>query len=312
MLTVLLATRNRAPILREVLECYCRLEPPDSGWKLVLIDNGSTDETPDVITGFMKRLPLHSVREPKSGKNTALNTGLSLLEGDLAVFTDDDAFPFQNWLVELRKAADKEREYAIFGGAVIPRWESAPPLWVTWLNQSAVFTISDPHLVEGPLELHSVFGPNMAIRREVFEAGTRFDTSIGPSGSSYAMGSETELVLRLGRQGHKAWYVQRSCVEHFIRKEQLKKLWVLERAKRFGRGQYRLYGPDESDDTESLMGAPRYLFRKLLKQGLLIFVNGLLLRSEPLFRARWRFNFFRGQIAEARILAEQRSATSAQ
>ncbi len=124
MLTVLMATRNRARILGEVLDSYGRLQPPSSGWKLVVVDNGSTDETAPVIASFANRLPLHSVREPKLGKNFALNTALGLVEGDLVVFTDDDAFPASDWLLQLRKAADTQPGYSMFGGTIVPRWEA--------------------------------------------------------------------------------------------------------------------------------------------------------------------------------------------
>ena len=223
MLTVLLATRNRAKLLGDVLESYGHLQVPSSGWKLVVVDNGSTDDTAKVVASFAGRLPLHLVSEPKLGKNFALNTGLALLEGDLTVFTDDDAFPAPDWLMQLRVAADSHPEYSMFGGAIVPRWEGPPPDWTQWVELGPVYTLTDPSLKEGPIEAALLFGPNMAIRSEVFQLGTRLDPSIGPRGSNYPMGSETELVLRLSRHGHKAWHVHGARVEHFIRQGQLER-----------------------------------------------------------------------------------------
>lgn len=307
MLTVLMATRNRAEVLRQVLDAYVNLRPPLSGWKLVVVDNGSTDETANVVANFENRLPLHFLSEKKLGKNFALNTGLAHVEGDITVLTDDDVFPDPSWLMQMESAASRHPEFSIFGGLVIPRWESALPAWIEWVDQGAVFTLSDPSLREGPIEPHHVFGPNMAIRTAIFHAGAKFDTTIGPAGSSYAMGSETEFVLRLSKQGRKAWYVPGAVVEHFIRSEQLNTKWVLQRAVRFGRGQYRLFGPEASERATQLFGAPRYLFRKLLKQGALIAFGAGRFQSEALFRARWRFNFFRGQIMEARKMMQERA-----
>ncbi len=68
MLTVLLATRNRARILGNVLESYRLLQQPRTGWKLIVVNNGSTDETAEVIASFKSRLPLDSVRELTTGK----------------------------------------------------------------------------------------------------------------------------------------------------------------------------------------------------------------------------------------------------
>ena len=306
MLTVLFATRNRVRILRDVLEAFCGLDSPAGGWKLVIVDNGSTDETAQVLAFFSDRLPLHSVREPKLGKNSALNAGLALVEGDLTVLTDDDVFPRSDWLVQLRNAADAQPECSIFGGTVVPRWEVPPPHWIEWVDWGPMFTITEPSLKEGELPpgmITWVQGPNMAIRACVFESGVRFDTSIGPRGSKYAMGSETELILRLGQQGHRAWYVQGAIVEHFIRKEQLRREWVLGRAIRWGRGGHRL------DPRGKLWGSiPRHLFRDLPKEGLRMAIAWITFQDEALFRAHWRFNWLIGKAIEARILARARNS----
>jgi glycosyltransferase involved in cell wall biosynthesis len=298
VLTVLLATRNRSHILRNVLEAYCSLQEPAGGWKLVVADNGSTDDTSEVVTSFVNRLPLTKVVEPKLGKNSALNAALELVEGDLTVLTDDDAFPRTDWLVQLRTTADEHPEYSMFGGAVVPRWEVAPPSWIQWINLGPVFTITPPDMQEGPLSSATmVQGPNMAIRSNVFEAGIRFDPSIGPCGSSYPMGSETEILLRLSQQGHKAWHVRGAIVEHWVRREQLDKAWILRRATRYGRGWYRM-APSE----DLLIGVPRHLFRDIPKELLRMSAASVLRRPDVLLRARWRFNYLLGEAMEARTI----------
>jgi len=304
MLTVLLATRNRANLLRGVLETYLNLPLPMTGWKLVVVDNGSTDETAQVLAAFADRLPLQSVLEPTLGKNFALNRGLAAAEGDLVVFTDDDAFPHPRWLVELRKAADAHSEFTMFGGAIVPRWQVAPPPWVQWIDDPGpVYTITDPALQEGPVDEVLIFGPNMAVRNSVFQAGTRFDPSIGPRGTSYPMGSETELLVRLGRQGHKAWHVPGAVVEHFIREEQLKKDWVLQRATRWGRGRFRM-----SQKSRLWLGLPHHLFRDIPWEAMLIAAARVSFRQRALFRAQWRLKVLCGMASESRLVRRERRA----
>ncbi len=46
---VVFATRNRATSLVQVMECFTRLVVPADGWKMVIVDNGSTDETPMLL-----------------------------------------------------------------------------------------------------------------------------------------------------------------------------------------------------------------------------------------------------------------------
>lgn len=299
MLTVLLATRNRARILYDVLQSYCALQSPPSGWKLVVVDNGSTDLTTSVVASFADRLPLHLVSEANPGKNNALNTGLSIIEGDLTVFTDDDTFPRFDWLVQLRQAADCNPNYMMFGGAVLPRWEVQPPSWVEWVNKGPVYTLTDMSIPPGPIQPESVFGPNMAIRASVFQSGVRFDSSIGPRGANYAMGSETELLLRLGREGMKAWYTPDAVVEHYIREEQLTKSWILRRGIRYGRGYFRWYSTQRDQSKRSSAGMCFYLLRKLLAQAVRMVIAFAFFQKEDQFRSQWYLNYCRGQLIEA-------------
>ena len=308
MLTVLFATRNRNPMLANVLEAFTRLQVPPSGWKLVVVDNGSTDRTPETIASFQANLPLTYVSEGRAGKNVALNAGLEHLEGDLAVFTDDDVFPHPDWLIQLRAAADTHLAYSIFGGAVRPRWEVIPPQWISWVNTQVAFAITDPQMAEGPTKPWFVFGPNMAIRAEVFSRGIRFNASIGPRGNNYPMGSETELVLRLDRQGHKAWHVRDAVVEHFIGQHQMNKSWVLERATRFGRGSFRMSKTPYSMAPPYCFGIPVRLFPKLFRKGVKSVMAWLSLSEQARFSSRWDFNYLLGHIIEAHVLRRERDA----
>ena len=303
MLTVLFATHNGASTLPQVLASYCQLTPPPGGWKLVVVDNGSTDDTREILESFRERLPIVCASEEAAGKNAALNTGLRLIDGDLVVLTDDDVFPRAEWLIALREAADNCPDYAIFGGRVLPRWETAPPAWITaWVPRGPVYTISSDELVAGPESPENVYGPNMAVRAEIFAAGFRFDPSVGPNGSSYAMGSETEFVVRLARHGYRVRCVPDAEVEHFIRNHQLKREWILRRATRFGRGQFRLTASQQQNNIPTWMAVPRHLFRQLLRESARALKSALTLDAETGFRARWAINVLWGQIIEARNL----------
>ncbi len=301
MLTVLIATRNGSRTLPGVLDAFTRVQVPSSGWKLVIVDNGSTDRTREIIESFQTVLPVTYVFEGSLGKNAALNTGLAHVDGDLIVFTDDDVFPRPDWLIQLRAAADDHPSHAMFGGVVLPRWEVEPPPWVGWVSSAAVFALTDPRWREGPTDPGSLYGPNMAIRAEVFSGGTRFDTSIGPRGVDYPMGSESELLQRLKRQGHKAWHVQDAVIEHFIRDYQMDKSWVLKRAIRFGRGQFRLSKLVEPAAAPSWLGVPPHYFLRMLKPLIRVAVAWLKSNEQKLLVARWDLNYFWGHIVEARL-----------
>ena len=312
MLTVLVATYNGAYTLQESLNAHCRLQPPAGGWKLVVVDNGSSDETRQIICSFKDRLPLTYIVEPHRGKSVALNAGLSRVEGDLAVFTDDDVLPREDWLIEMRRAADSQPSFSIFGGAIVPHWEVWPADWILeHVPQAPVFGATDPSWAEGPIAPGFVFGANMGIRAEIFQRGHRFNTEIGPRGGNYAMGSETELTLRLASAGIKAWHCRRAVAEHIVRKSQLNRRWILHRARKLGREQYRLRIQREQVNSKFLLGVPRWLIRQTLEESLRAGYARLAGDSAQAFQRRWKFHYLLGQAIEARILhGERRAAES--
>ena len=240
MLTVLLSTYNRAQSLAGTLGAFCRLESYEP-WKLVVIDNDSVDDTQAVLSEFAAKLPLTYLIERTRGKSSALNTGLAHIAGDLVVFTDDDVRPKSDWLLRMREAANQNRDFAVFGGRILPEWEIEPDptLARSSIPLTACFTLTNR--LDGPCPIIDVYGPNMALRSEVIGRGYRFNPSIGPDGSEeYAMGGETELLLRLGRDGYRAWHCQSAVVSHIVRAEQVTVAWLLGRAVKFGRGRQQL------------------------------------------------------------------------
>lgn len=310
MITVIFATHNGARTLPRVLDAYFHLTVPKGGWKLIVVDNASTDRSREIITSYQDRLPLTYLFEEKRGKNAALNTAIPHIDGDLVVFTDDDVLPRPGWLVGMRAAADANPSYAIFGGVILPCWEIPPPGWIKeWVPLDVVFGLSSPTLTDGPTAHGRIFGGNMAVRADVFKRGFRFDISIGPRGANYAQGSEAEFVGRLGQNKYAAWHVQNAVVEHFIREYQMQKSWILGRAIRFGRGQYRLNHAARSIPAVLWFGAPRYLFRDLLEKTVKMLKSMLCFDEEKLFRARWHWNYSYGNILEARNLHRERAAS---
>jgi glycosyltransferase involved in cell wall biosynthesis len=310
MMTVLMTTHNGAETLPEVFDAYRKLDPPIGGWKLVVVDNGSTDNTKEIITSFLSRLPLTYVFEPTLGQNVAVNTGLLSVTGDLVVKTDDDALPRPDWLVQMRFAADSQPSFSIFGGAIVPQWEVPPEDWILkW--EGSILAITDPGWEEGPIAAPRVYGPNMAFRSGAIKAGYRFDTSLGPVGSRYGMGNETDFLQRLEKAGFRAWHCKRAVVAHMILKNQMKKEWVLGRAIPAGRAEYQRELRDDQNSPTTLLGVPRYMLREILTQAIHFGRAKVSQDADAVFRERWRLHFLIGRAIEGRILHHFRKSSNA-
>jgi glycosyltransferase involved in cell wall biosynthesis len=237
-ITVLFATRNGEPVLARTLEAYCRMAAPPCAWKLVVVDNGSTDSTPAILEGFKTRLPLQALSYPTAGQNRARNFGLRVLEGRLAIMPDDDAMPDPLFLCAWAKYLDERFEYELLGGTIDLLFDAPPQKWVLANKAHFALQYSLRNLPEGPVEAQEIFGPNMAFRRSVFDNGFRFDETMGPDGSdpTYPMGGETEFLRRVERGGAKAWFAQGPRVEHIIRINHMSRSYWARRFYRHGRG----------------------------------------------------------------------------
>jgi len=307
LLTVLIATLNGASTLPKVLDAYAALVAPPDDWNLVVIDNGSTDGTYAVLQRYLDCLPLHYLYEPRRGKNVALNSGLAFVlqnfSSDLLLFSDDDAAPDPDWLVRFSECAAKQQDYAVFGGSILPDWAAPPPEWLLRLVPLGLsFGLTSSSQPDGPVHPGLVWGANMAIRRAVFEAGHRFNETVGPNGGDYAMGSEIELTRKLHGLGHLSWFCSAARIRHHIRAHQLTPQFVLGRAWRFGRGKHRQEHPGVFPEW---FGIPRWMLARYLLE--LTRYAAAWLRNEPeqRFLHQWEMAQLRGYFHEARQFARQ-------
>jgi len=302
VLTVFMATRNGAATLPRALAAYVALRPPAGGWKLVVVDNGSADDSAAIVRSFADRLPLVVLTEPRPGKNRALNRALAELEGDLAVFSDDDALPEPDWLVALREAADRQPAHDVFGGGILPAWDGEPEPWVRdWVRAVPVYGVHDEPRDDGPCDPTRVFGTNMAVRAKWFRAGYRFDEQLGPDGTTtYAMGSETEFSLRLVlNEGVACWHCAAARVRHIIRPRQLTRAFVLQRAFHLGRCVKRESRQRAAAGQPHVPRGAAAIVRGLARHFAALVAARFAGDARRAFEARWQLNVWYGCLYEA-------------
>ena len=101
---VILCTYNRASRLAEALKSIMASAlPADVEWKILVVDNNSTDQTRNVATEFCDRYPsrFRYLFEPRQGKSHALNAALQESRAEILAFTDDDVTVEPEWLRNL-------------------------------------------------------------------------------------------------------------------------------------------------------------------------------------------------------------------
>ncbi|MBN1972654.1 MAG: glycosyltransferase family 2 protein [Sedimentisphaerales bacterium] len=247
-LTILIPTYNRAKDLQQTLDAMCRVDISELKVNFFVIENGLRNCTQQVVEDFGERLPIRYLYEPMPGKNNALNKAINEVElGQIVVFTDDDVTPKPDWLKQIVGATERWSQYDIFGGAINSLWPyGQPPKW--WG--------AGPNGERWNLAGHGQFskeeciypsncapcGPNMWIRKKVFDKGYRFDGSIGPNAKINVMGDEGSFLHMLRKEGYKFVYSPYPVVGHRIQRELLSPLGIKKRIISEGRGSVRIYG----------------------------------------------------------------------
>ena len=301
--SVLLATRDRSALLHATLQRLAQQQLGGIAWELIVVDNGSSDDTTAVLQAARRDLPLKLLREPRAGKNRALNKALEVALGELLIFTDDDVLPEESWIAELTAAARRWEDHHVFGGSIKPLFPPDTPEWIKQheVYASTWFATFDPGQSEGPLPFPLVpFGANVAITARAI-GDARFDERLGPNQTSYAMGGETEFIRRLVSPDKPPIYVPSARVQHVIQREQIEPQWLGRRNFRAGRGAAR-----RENDTQSalLLGRPRWLWRKVLEAFagyVLSFIGSKRQRNE----SAWKLHYLRGKLYEYGIMVRE-------
>jgi len=89
--TVLTPTYNRAHTLQRLYQGLCAQTFRDFEW--VIVDDGSTDSTKEIVSGWRPFFPVRYFRKQNGGKHTAMNLGVAEAQGELVAFVDSDDCP---------------------------------------------------------------------------------------------------------------------------------------------------------------------------------------------------------------------------
>jgi len=111
-LSVVIPTYNRLPILRQCLEALERQElaAPIERFEVVLVDDGSTDDTVVWLEANAASLPhLRLIRQDHGGPAEGRNRGVEQARGDVVVFIDSDLVVLPDFLVCHARALEQRK-----------------------------------------------------------------------------------------------------------------------------------------------------------------------------------------------------------
>ncbi|MEO9874659.1 MAG: glycosyltransferase family 2 protein [Anderseniella sp.] len=223
--TIAVCTRDRSAQLERLLESFCHLEiPPATSWEVLVVDNGSVDDTPQLLERFTERLPLRCINEPTYGISSARNRAFAATEAEFIVCTDDDCIVPTDWLVNFLTAASRYQLADLFAGEVYPHFDGADEAWGAAARQEAPsafarfkFGLQDTR-IDWQSDLPLIpFGANYAVRTKTARQFS-FDRVVGRGSHETLLlgGEETRYFLRILNAGHVGWLVAGPPVKHRI------------------------------------------------------------------------------------------------
>jgi glycosyltransferase involved in cell wall biosynthesis len=260
--TVVVPTSGRAGYLEVTLESLCD-QRSDVPHEVLVVDDGSTDGTPDVAARFGVRSVRHSERR---SLNAARNTGLREARGELIAFVDDDVLVPPGWLDALAAGAARYPDADAFGGPIRARFEGHAPRACG--REDPPITTLD--LGAADREAEMVWGANFAVRRSAVERVGEFDESF-----DRGHGDEEEWLLRLRAAGGRIVYLAEAGLDH-RRADGDSGLGALSRAAyRRGRGARASdlrhgKAPGVARELRDLAGAGWHTVRRACPQGVIM------------------------------------------
>jgi glycosyltransferase involved in cell wall biosynthesis len=196
-LSVVIPTYNRSKTLDKALAKYSQ-QASTCSFEVIVVDDGSTDSTMDVVTLAAKRssLPITYCRQENQGPAAARNLGIRKARGNIILFTDDDIIPGPTLVAEHltwhRRFADLPT--AVLGNVTWAEDAKATP-FMEWYGSHSMFLYG--HFVRGSeLNYTDFYTCNLSLKAEFLRCHGMFDEQF-----KYSAYEDIELGYRLTKAG---------------------------------------------------------------------------------------------------------------
>lgn len=292
LLSIVIPVHNQSGYTRSCLASLC-LYPPSLPFEIIVVDDGSTDNTCAVVAGFSDRLPVRLVtNQPPHRFARACNCGVQKAQGDLLLLLNNDTEMLQGWFEPLYRSIIKQPDI----GIVVPRLifpdGTIQHCGKVWADISAPdaqpyhiyyrFPADHPAVLKSR-DFQTVTGACLLVRRDEFSAVGGFD-------ERYENGWEDDdLCAGYRAAGKRILYCAESCIIHHQNKTLNERMIELEqklpaRARLEALDQALVAGTASADDLKLAFKAKDTF--DAMEQELLRF-RDTFAKNRALFFSRW-------------------------
>lgn len=230
--SVLVAARNEAENLRRLLPSLLAQDVDGICLQIVVVDDRSTDATPEILAGYSDRIETVRVEELPAGlapKKHALSRGLVRTNGEFVLQIDADNLPGSQWVKSMvshfgpRTGAVCGLVFHSAGSPEVGAWFHG-----IWALEATGWAAVQASAIGAGMPI-SANGGNLAYRRQAFDSVRGFAAHQG-----VVSGDDDFLVQSLSDSGR--WEVQGASLAQTIVETEPPRSWreVWEQRKRWG------------------------------------------------------------------------------
>jgi len=152
LLSVVICTRDRAPLLIQTLASLAAQTLDRSAFEVIVVDDGSTDDTRIAASTFTALPGVRYAYQRHAGLASGKNHGLFLARGSLVLFQDDDDLASPTWLEEHVRAheAHPEGSVAVLGYTRLDPSIADDPL-MHFVTEKGGYLFAYPGIADGAL-----------------------------------------------------------------------------------------------------------------------------------------------------------------
>lgn len=208
--SVIVPVHGNAALTRRCLELLLADLPADC--EVVVVDDASTDETPELLRSLGDRIRVLRLEE-NVGFARACNEGAAAAAGEQLVFLNNDTEPQPGWLEALRGYAEREPAATVVGAKLVYPTRTVQHAGVVFgqdgYPHNLYAGLPEAHpAVNRSRRLQAVTAACMLVRRDAFEAVGGFDEGYENSLE------DVDLCLRIGAEGGEVHYCHEAVVVH--------------------------------------------------------------------------------------------------
>jgi glycosyltransferase involved in cell wall biosynthesis len=244
-LSIVIPTLDRAEYLARLLDSIGRQTVSEDRFEVIVVDNGSVDETREVVTSYENKIRnITYVYEATPGLHECRHAGYSVSKADIVVYADDDIEAFPTWLEGIEESF-ADRSVVAVGGKCLPRFDASPPEWLLQMwdektrgsggNVLSYLSIIDLGERKRMIRADYIFGCNMSLRKSVIlEAGGFHPDSMPSSLMRFRGDGETHVMNYINKKGYAALYNPKASVYHAVPASRMTREYFCQRAFRQG------------------------------------------------------------------------------